>query len=274
MSKHRPEENWGVFLTRIDDEPAAVTVDLGLRGIAPIVSYPQLFVAELQIQAPRENGFPTAEESNSKLYPIEQAIVGAIQNDQTRAFQVGKIIGGGIVRCFFYGPLQAEHETRDPPSHDGEGKGRSSLGQRLDQAMQAFPDYEYRSFERHEADWATYLQRLYPSPWELQTIMSRRVLDHLKSQGDQSDRLREIEHFIVCPDTAIQTRIAASAAAIGFRCKTYSISQQGSYAVSLHKHGVPDDIDDIMWPLFQLAEQQGAVYDGWDARVVKKIARR
>ena len=35
-------------------------------------------------------------------------------------------------------------------------------------------------------------------------------------------------------------------------------NKRGTYGVSLHMSGAPNEIDDVVWPLFELAKEHGA----------------
>lgn len=75
---------------------------------------------------------------------------------------------------------------------------------------------------------------------------------------------------LYCPTVESQTAIAAAATALGFRVEKLPPDDQAErHGLSLHKHGTPNDVDDMVRPLFELALEHGAEYDGWGAPVVK-----
>jgi len=132
--------------------------------------------------------------------------------------------------------------------------------------MTAFPAYSYERTESDEPGWEGYLEVLYPSAWEMQTLRNIRLLETMRANGDQVDVKREIDHFILCDTPEIQNEILRQGAALGFR--VYAQEPHGPdsrYGVSLSKDGAPSDIDNMMWPLFELATSLGADYDGWGA---------
>ncbi len=50
-------DNWEMYFTNVDDEPAAMLVDLGAAETAPDPERPMLLWACLYLQSPTEEGF-------------------------------------------------------------------------------------------------------------------------------------------------------------------------------------------------------------------------
>jgi hypothetical protein len=245
-----------------------VRLDLALRAKAPDASQPRLLIATVTMRNPRDDGLSSSQESET-LYAMEDAIVAALSK-KTKVTYAGVITSDGKRRYFFYAPPA---ENKAPSGWAGKilglNKKQDSLAGEVDTVMKTFPGYGYDCYEKDEPDWKGYLQMLYPNAWEMQTLMSLRVRGQMHSHGDQSHLPREIDHFIWCDSAEIQSQIMRQGEALGFRVVASQPSEKNNkYGVSLHKEGIPDDIDAITRPLFELAESLGADYDGWGAEVV------
>ena len=47
--------------------------------------------------------------------------------------------------------------------------------------MKQFTDYEYETYFEEDSTWKQYFKHLYPTKYEMHTIMNRRVVENLKS---------------------------------------------------------------------------------------------
>ncbi|MCL2714016.1 MAG: DUF695 domain-containing protein [Alphaproteobacteria bacterium] len=257
-------EDWGAYFSGINGKPAFVVADLALRDQARFADHPRLLYAQVAMRNPDSSGLASHEEET--LFVMEDAMIAALTRE-AKAIYAGKVSSDGQVSYFFYGA--PENSPGRAPSGRQKEKEVEPLCAQLDQVMKAFPAYRYDRYEFDEPGWDGYLNVLYPSEWEMQTLQNLRLLETLHRQGDQVDVVREIDHFMYCNTLEIQREIMHQGEALGFRVSARDREgPDGRYGVSLSKDGVPGDIDDIVWPLLELARNLGAEYDGWGAAVV------
>ncbi len=255
MTTTRPQENWKSYLSFVDDTPASILVDISLIDIAPVEELPLLLQISIKMKNPRENGLPSHEESNDVLYPIDDKIQSVINDVKADILTAGCIKTDGIMALCFY------HNIQDS------GK-KLELEQLILDSMKEFDGYQYSVSWEEDEGWSFYANLLFPNAWEFQTIMSFDLLRQMASSGDDTSKPRMIDHFIVCADAATQATIATEGTTLGFRTVSSLVNEE-RYGVELSQEGIPDNIDDIMWPLFELAQKHDVSYDGWGAVMVK-----
>jgi hypothetical protein len=244
-------DNWDFYFLRVDDKPASTFVDLGAIDYAPVASLPFMAYIGLTMNAPRADGLSSQAEFDT-LAAIEDALKGQLVGEGTD--YVGRCTTNGCRDFFFY---VAQPENWAP---------------RVAACMAAFPQYKYEAESREEPDWSSYLEYLYPSPADRQTISNRRVCDALEENGDALTQPREIDHWAYFPDAAARDAYVAEAAGHGFEVRVLSEpDKDAGYGAQLWRVDVPSarEIDDVTLALFNIAEKHGGDYDGWECVVVR-----
>ena len=243
-------ENWDFYFLRVDDKPASIFVDLGIASEAPIKALPFMAYVRVYMKHPRSDGLSSQVEFDA-LTSIEDAIEVSLL-DGGGTIYVGRNTCDGVRDFYFY--------TAQAQGWDG----------RANALMKSFAAYEFTSGCRSDSEWATYFDFLYPSDADRQRIENRRVCDALRERGDVLTDEREIDHWAYFPSLSARSAFIEQASGLGFRLRLMHEPERPGdrYGVQLFRIDVPDDIDDVTLPLFQLATALGGEYDGWETQVI------
>jgi hypothetical protein len=247
-------KDWDFYACRVDDKPASIFVDLALACAAPIAHSPALAYVFLEMNAPRPDGLSSQTEF-ATLAAIEDALEKELCAER-RTVYVGRSTSAGRRDFFFY------------CGDAGDWK------ERVDAVMRRFPDYDFDCGARGDREWRTYFEFLYPSPEDHQRMRNRRVCFNLEKHGDALAEEREIDHWADFPSAAARAAFIERAEALGFRLRGSRDPEKPGdrFGVRLYRRDVPsfDGIDNVTLPLFQLAEELGGDYDGWETLVIRE----
>jgi regulator of RNase E activity RraB len=243
--------DWDFYACLIEDRPASVFVDLGLRQSAPIRELPHQFHVRLHMRAARADGLSSQQEFDA-LCSIEDALEAAIAVLNARF--VGRTTSAGTRDFYFY--------CADP---DG-------VGTALSAAMERFPEYSAELFSADDAEWKTYLGFLYPSERDRQLIQDRRTCDALERQGDVPTTVRKIDHWIYLPDESAANGFLAAARALGYQEESALERSSGPrpFGVRISKctSAQVSAVNDTTVELLELSQRFGGDYDGWESPVM------
>jgi hypothetical protein len=94
-------DNWKPYLCRVNDKPASILVNLGLRDSVPIPTKPWLLWAWVYFRTPRPDGLSDRKEAPT-LYKIEDALSLCVSR-ACGAILSGRITTEGRREFYFYG---------------------------------------------------------------------------------------------------------------------------------------------------------------------------
>jgi len=244
-------DDWDFYFCRIDDRPASTFVDLGALEYAPSTSLPYLGYVRVVLNDATADGLSSAGESKV-LAAIEDALEDTLVAPHTG--YVGRCTTAGA-RDFYYYTSAAE-----------------GWKARVDEAMQAFPAYDYDADARPDPEWTTYLGYLAPGDEDRQRIENRRVCESLEAGDDALTEPREIDHWAYFAEAAQRDAFVAAAAGLGFavRLLIEPDADLPDCGAQLWRTDIPgyETIDEITLPLFELANHHGGSYDGWECEVI------
>lgn len=239
-------------MCRVDDQPASIFVDLGLGSSAPIGAFPWIAYIRLFMLHPREDGLSSNDEYE-QLGLIEDQLEQQLHDGST-ALYVGRNTYNGYRDFYFY------------------LTGAEDWDSRVQQAMAPFTSYQFESGTRNDKEWNTYRNFLYPSDLDMQVIQDRRVIEQLKSQGDNLTTPREILHWIYLPHSLTRQAFESKARGLGFSAHHYidPDDDQQDFGIVVTRIDTPSyhEIADATLPLFRLAKEYGGSYDGWETQVI------
>lgn len=245
-------DDWDFYSCRVDDEPASIFVDLGIRRDVPLSGRPYMAFIRLFMRASRPDGLSSQEEFE-ELIRIEDQVTAAL-TAQDAATYVGRNTSGGCRDFYFY--------ARDPSGWSGA----------VSAALAEFPEYKYESGSRLDEGWATYLDFLYPSPEDMERIQNRRVCDSLRKNGDALSEPREIDHWAYFPDEESRTRFLGAIKPLGFKVRELNRSGNDDrpFGIQFFRIDLPSfgTIDGVTLPLHRAAIEAGGDYDGWETQII------
>jgi hypothetical protein len=254
-------EEWEFFFCRVNDAPASIFVDLGLREAAPQRERPHLLWVWVSMLNPREDGLSRSDEA-PQLHEIDQRL-GATLAEQLDAVHVGRITTSGRREFYYYAPA--------PVGFD----------EAVSDTMSRFPQYAYDCGEQEDARWSQYLEVLYPGPRDLQWIRDRQVVERLQELGDLLHAPREVEHYLYFPSEQSRQAVVDQVRRAGFTIRDMSVVDGA--AGRLNRFGLricrsdPVDLDSIHAVVADLLDRATAVggeYDGWETPVVREVPRK
>lgn len=242
-------DDWDVYFTHVEDKPASMLLDLGLAPEAPIPGLSIMCYITVDFLDPDENGFSKRGEYD-RLSALEDALVSAVSHE-TSIF-VGRCTTAGRRDFFFY---------------MDNAKG---VEERVEGVMAAFDEYTWDMGLVEEPGWDAYFEYLYPDEQGMDTIRNNRVRRNLEAHNDDLSAPREIDHWVQFQTRDDMEAFIPEAEREGFRI-TVSEKQPGKpFELLLQRADAPDDIDDVTWPLRELAGAHGGAYDGWGCEVVTR----
>ena len=97
MTNKIPQE-WNVYRSWIDDNPAVFRLNLALDEVAPIEGFSYCVRITIELKNPDENGFSTNE--RPAIYAIEDQILRPLQSDKD--ILVAVLTVQGEVTWYFY----------------------------------------------------------------------------------------------------------------------------------------------------------------------------
>lgn len=246
-------DKWEVYFAPVDDEPAAILVDLGIAESAPDPERPILLWVWLQMRAPDDNGF-ASEEEETQLTQIEDSFIDAVEMT-TDAILVGRVTTCGRREFYFY-------------SQSTEG-----FDDTIAEAMESFDEYEYETGSQEDDEWDQYFQVLFPGPEDTQQIFNRQVIDKLSENGDPLTVPRAVDHYATFRSPEERSQFI-EALGPDYRVINQQFRDEPDterpYGVELQRVSAVDfeTIDDITMDLLETARRFDGDYEGWGSHIV------
>jgi regulator of RNase E activity RraB len=227
-------------------------VDLSLRDRAPIEAKPWLLWAWVYLRMPRASGL-SSEAELAVLSRIGDELAKHV-GETCDAIEAGFITTDGHREFYFYGATEAGFERC------------------VAEVMQQFNEYTFDCGKREDSEWSHYCSILCPTEEDFQKTKNIKVLQALLDHGDTLTPVRDVHHWIYFHSPGDRQLFASEVRELG-----YTVEHQTETPYRLHRFGLrimrnqsvtPDQIDDAVSELVQLAQEIDADYDGWEAQVV------
>lgn len=247
------KEEWDFYMLNVDDHIASMYLDLGLKAVSPITNLENIFWVSIRMNNPRQDGLSSEEESET-LWDIEDLIVESICSKHTALF-VGRLTNMGHRDIYFY--FQED----------------DLLDKTLSDCMDKFPDYNYESGVKPDAQWEVYKNFIYPSPRSFQSISNRRGLEVMEDKGDELNSEREISHWIYFKTASERSQFEKEVLNKGFTIvdqQTLSSEDDFNYQLVILRMDLlsRNEIDNYTIDLWEFARKLNGNYDGWEAPLV------
>ena len=256
MTNQIPQE-WNVYRSWLDDDPAVFRLNLALDEVAPLEGFSYCVRITIELKNPDQNGFSTNE--RPEIYAIEDKIFRPLQSDKD--ILVAVLTARGEVTWYFY------------------SQAPEALQERLSATWDSSMGYSYQVESSEDKSWNFFLKGLYPNIYEKQTIYNREILYACQENDDQVDVPRPIEHWLYFDTEQDMLSAIEKAAALGFTVYSSKkvVPEEGKevqedlgYCLILSKENTPIDIDGDTWDLIDIALDTHGGYDGWETILVKE----
>ena len=257
MTNQIPQE-WNVYRSWIDDDPAVFRLNLALDEVAPIEGFSYCVKITVVLKDPDKNGF-SSDEERPAIYAIGDQILRPLQSDKD--ILVAVLTARGEVTWYFY------------------SKAPEALQERLSATWDSEFGYTYQVECSEDKQWNFFLKGLYPNIYEKQTIYNRETLYACQENDDQVEVPRPIEHWLYFDTEQDMLNAIEKAAALGFTVYSSEkvVPEEGKevqedlgYCLILSKENTPIDIDGDTWDLIDIALDTHGGYDGWETILVKE----
>lgn len=249
-------DTWDFYFCRVEDRPASIFVDMGIREEVPLGDMPVVGWLLIELKAPNDDGLTTNGEHN-KLIEIEGQLGRAVESCSGRATYVGRNTCNGCRDFYFYGDCE------------------STIKSVVATTTKNLSDYRYQFGSREDQDWDVYRGFLYPDPRSKQVMGDRAVYFAVKADGDDGTVPREVRHWAYFDRKPCANDYAAASAAVGYSVENVDQVDEtsGVCVVVTRVHPVDlDHISDYTLELFDLAQAHSGSYDGWETPLIKLAA--
>src|SRR3569833_3005943 len=217
--------DWDLYFAQIEQQPASILVDLGLREAVPDMRRERLYRVLVTLNDPSPEGMITDRGSVLMGY-IEDDL--ADKSGRIGAQFVGRVTTAGRREFYYYAPHNAP------------------LAQAASAAMCRFPGYHFELGDQEDPNWSHYRDFLYPDPEAQQTIENRKVIMALQSNGDDLTQPRAIRHYINFRDSECRGEFVYLAHSLGYSTElTYAPDRALAHGIILERveSAQPVDID-------------------------------
>ena len=250
-------DEWDFYFARINDAPASIFIDLGIRAEVPLEKRPWLLWVWAQLQAPKPDGLATNEEA-ARLNTVGEAL-DAVISATCGAQLVARVTGSGRREFYFYAAEPGELQSAAAS------------------AMKGFADYKYDFGSTFQPEWDQYLM-LFPSDTNLERMQNRRMLENLAQQGDVHELPRKVEHWLYFADESTRSACREALITLGFAIEDESRIGGRGRRPALPARGLAGrqvdshTINGITIELARLTREHEGVYDGWDCMAMRDEA--
>jgi len=245
-------DDWDFYMLLVEDKPASIMVDLGIRSSVPVKTHPQMGYLRTYMNHPNpENGLSTDQEFET-LCKIGDAIEAVIKKSDGRHIYVGRNTCAGTRDFFFYSDnLEALHKD-------------------LTEVTEKFSNYEFENGGREDAYWGVYTDFLFPRPLDFQRIQNRRVCENLEKHGDDLPQAREIDHWVYFQSKSKLRTFLQFLKELKFEAKKTGREKPliGKHFVNFSRVDIPAEINQVVDELYLKSEELQGDYDGWGCTVV------
>lgn len=248
------EDSWDFYFAEVDGHASSIFFNDSLAERAPVLGYGSLVRIELMMRQPRPDGLSSSEEFDV-LAAIDDAVTAEMEKPD--AIYAGRLTGNSMRHLFYF--------AKDP-----DAAAKAAIN-----AMALFPEYKFDVSIQSDPEWVHYLQFLYPTNRIRQTMMNRSVCNALEENGDPLTAIREIDHWAYFASVEARDRFASHIRRLGYAVRNLAEGENsepsGRYGIQFFRNNIPDqdEIDSATLELYDLADEFGGRYDGWECPVEK-----
>lgn len=172
------DENWETYMAQVDKKPASLLVNLALYDRSPNKLLPYLLITGPKSKLCQSNGLPPKDE----ISQLEEILHSA---DLFITGVTAKALAGTMT----YNCQRVNYYYI---------KDTVGIEQALSRMYRrSFKDYKYVYKIKHEPDWSTYRNFLYPNEENLTWIENNKIITKLITQGDSLTKPRNISFVLL-----------------------------------------------------------------------------
>jgi uncharacterized protein (TIGR01619 family) len=250
-------EDWNLFERNRNNEPMMVFMNTGLKDKVPMRGLSRLIAVIFNMYSLWDVAGNSSRGAQNLFYSLEDKLMRRMQ-DSKLALYVGRISVQNKMELYFYAD---ESEDWEP---------------KLTEILADFPSFRYYTSVKEDSSWSFYLDNMYPSPLEEQWMRNAKISYTLNQHGDQSDIVREVEHWLHFDSSVSMDEVKGKAQNLGYiiveagqdtskEVYPYVLQLRKKHAIDLHT------VNEVTKELFTMADEAGGMYDGWGTRLKLKF---
>ena len=241
------EPSFNFYLSRIDEEPVSIVLDLNAQTLP---SHPVRLQIRVPLRVPRADGLRDSSELEA-MGRIEDQVVDSLTPAFDAVF-VGRYVMAGSTVFIFYLPESAKAET-------------------CLEVIGSMAPYEAQWLTKSDPPWSFFHNFLYPNPYAFQSMLSRSLVQQLQTAGDALVSARPIDHLALFDDRAVADQASTHLAAKGFSMEPVAPHEGGGFELAFRRDDEVTDAhpDVFVGEILDVILPIGGRYDGWGCPVVK-----
>jgi hypothetical protein len=248
------EDHWEVYLAQYEKGAGSTLVNMSLKELAPIQTYPFLLKAGVRLAKCTPEGLPTKEEWDA-LHSISDKIKSTIEG-----LKQNKSAGTFSYQCsrmdYYY------------------IKDTGNIRRYLEEAFKTnFPKYEYVIEIKNDPNWEAYLTFLYPNEETREYIGNEKVVLSLSKAGDDLSKPRQVDHWLYFKTEGDRESFLRYALQEKFKLEEKGIADKSALHFKLHLSRTDKvdiaSISAVTIALRRKAKECNGEYDGWETFVIK-----
>lgn len=224
---------------RVEDS-GVVNIEVDVDALEFKDSSPWLFSVFIKYDISDENldGFEEFLETKESL------IIALAYEDRAR--YVGSRVVDGWSEFYFYAPFSKELDS-------------------MVSAILKPTGYIFESNVVRDAKWGFYLSQLSPTELEHHHILSAKIINQLKEEGDDLTVPRDVEHYVSFETPTQKNRFINTLEIEGFSFKDDIATDEFEHGIALvKKHSISyDEVKKVVDELFIEIKKENGYYEGW-----------
>jgi regulator of RNase E activity RraB len=246
-------EDWNLFERNSGSEPMTLFMNTALKPIAPMEQMSCLISVVFNMYSLWDFAQHSSRGAQDLFYSLEDKLMQRMQQTE-QAVYVGRISVQNKMEMYFYAK----------PSEDWESK--------LHDIMTDFPSFRYYTNLKLDESWSFYLEEMSPTPLEEQWMRNAKISYTLNRHGDDSEVVREVEHWLHFDSKPDMDEVKGKARLLGYHVMSAEHDPSRAmqaYVLQLRKKHAIDlvTVNQVTKELFTLASEAGGSYDGWGTRM-------
>ena len=198
------------------------------------------------------DGFYESQAGYEEFLETKESLIIAIEYEDSAKYVGSRVIDGWSELYFYTSTLKGFNATVSAilsPSH-----------------------YVYESNIVKDAKWDFYETQLFPTELESHHIVSQKIISLLKEENDNTQAIREVEHYAVFDTDGQKERFKENTLKSGFLYKDDISTEEYDYGIALVKeHNIEEtEVEKVVNELYKLIKKEHGYYEGWSTTLVNQ----
>lgn len=232
------------IFTRVEDD-TSVHIEIDMSAYGYHQSFPWLFTVFIKFDAlDREN------EKYEEFLEAKESLIISLEHEQKAKYAGMRVVDGWSEICFYA----------------ADAKGLEPLVAKMLNPS----DFAHESQVVKDNKWDFHYKNLAPNTLELAHIQSEKIIFLLEEEGDKTDEMHSVEHYLSFTTPTQKNRFLNTLNIEGFSFKDEIESDEFDYGVALVKeHSVTsDEVKKNVIMLFEAVSKEKGFYEGWSTVLV------